>query len=201
MAVIATITIVEAYTVYGITSDAVQDADDYFAARIDVAEWDAAVTLGKQQAIITAARMIDRQIWSGDKTVTAQFNDWPRDSATCRGTAVTDGTIPDDIAYGEFELALALLKDADVQNNSSAGSNVRRAKAGSAEVEFFAPTTNTSSDTRFPTVVHELIGCYMEGNAATTAQPYGQGSTEDAADQESTFGSCDNSFEVFDGWP
>lgn len=203
MAIATTITISAiVHNVYGLTSDPVQDADDYFGGRLGAASWTAATTLTKQQAIISAARFMDRRgNWTGVQTdaATPQALDWPRDSATCSGTAVTDGTIPDNIAHGEFELALALIEDESIQDSStSGGSNLKRAKAGSAEVEFFSPTLGrgaTVGETQFPTVVQELVGCYLEGaSGGGIGAPYVQGTTE-----TSSFDDCDK-FDVTQGY-
>lgn len=204
MAVVATITITEDYSVYAITADAVQDADDWFAARLGAASWTGATTLEKQQALITAARMLDRRPrWSGEQTdpTTPQPLQWPRDSATCDGDAVADGTIPDNIAYGEFELALSLLEDEAIQDSASTGSNVKRAKAGSAEVEFFRPTIGTPQAHQFPQTVHELVACYFDGSNSGIGAPYAGGVDPDVEDQSSSFDSCTDNYDLHEGYP
>lgn len=205
--VVATITISgTAHSVYGLTSSAVADANAYFAARLGASAWtDAAVSL-KNQALVTAVRFLDRGvIWSGDQTDpdTPQALQWPRDSATCRGETVTDGTIPDNIVHGEFELALALLEDESVQDSTGTGDNVKSAKAGSAKVEFFKPTAGSTQETRFPTVVDELVGCYSAGSASSSA-PYVNGVNDpEHNDQDSSFSdnSTDNFFNLSQGLP
>lgn len=164
MAIVTTVTIATiVYNVYGITSDPVGDADDWFGGRLGVAVWTAATVDEKGQALITAARMMDRRaIWSGSKTVASQDLEWPRDGAFCDGEAVANGTIPDDIAYGEFELALALLEDESIQDAQGTGSNVKSAKAGSAKVEFFQPTLSGANNQLFPVTVTEYIGCFFD---------------------------------------
>ena len=101
MAIATTITITAiVYDVYGITSDPVQDATDYLAAKLG-STWATATTLQQQQAIITATRMLDRAVtWDGTKTVSTQALQWPRDGVTnqCTTSAVTDGTVPDSVA-------------------------------------------------------------------------------------------------------
>jgi hypothetical protein len=205
MGVVATITISTVdYYVYGLTSDAVGDADDYFAAALGAAEWTAATTLQKQQALISAARFLDRAlIWSGTATADPQDLKWPRDGATCRSTVITDGTIPDNIVLGEFELALALLKDPDLLTSSTGtGSNIRRAKAGSAEVEYFRPTIGTVGDVRVPRQVWDLVGCYT-----TAATPTGIGGAWDSGtldsdgnERTSYFDDCENDFRREEGF-
>lgn len=176
MAVIATITISgTAHSVYAITdaTSALSDAIAYHNARLGASSWSDASSADKQKAIVTAARMIDRAVWSGTKTVPSQANAFPRDNATCRGTPVTSGTTPDDIANGQFELALALLEDESVQDKRNTRTDIKRAKAGSAEVEYFKP--NAGEETKFPTVVQQLIGCYLASASTDLQVPYAGG--------------------------
>ena len=72
-------------------------------------------------------------------------------------------------ATAEFEEALILLDDATEQSSSGSGSNVKRVKAGSAEVEFFTGTAGTLEETRLPTVVNDLVGCFIETSGVTGA--------------------------------
>lgn len=154
------------HSVYGLgNADPVQDADDYFGATIGET-WSALTNLQKQQSLVSAARLMDRAIlWDGTLTVATQPRMHPRDSMMngCTGVAVADGTIPDDIAHGEFELAMALAADPTLLTSSGSGTNTKRVKAGSAEVEFFQPTAGTNDETRLPQNVHDLVACYQEG--------------------------------------
>jgi hypothetical protein len=168
MAVISTITIGAVdYSVYALTTEAVDDADDYLAGKIG-STWSTATDLQKQQALISAARFMDRAVlWSGEKTLDAQPREWPRDGAVdgCSGgEAVPDGTTPDAIAHGEFELADQLFLDASIQLGTGTGSNVKKVEAGSAKVTFFTGTSGTSEETRLPTAVNDLVSCFIEGS-------------------------------------
>ncbi len=178
MAVISTITISTVdYSVYAETADPEQDALDYLVGKIG-STFSTATQLQRQQALISAARMLDRAVeFTGEETTPGQPRAWPRDSATnnCTEESVDDGTTPDDIAFAQYELADILWLDADVAATSGSGSNVKRVKAGSAEVEFFTGTSGTSEETRLPTVVNDLAGCYVEisgisGGAFGTAE-------------------------------
>lgn len=187
------------HDVYAFTADAVQDADDYFAARLDAAAWTGATTLQKQQALITAARRMDaRASFSGTKTSDSQPRAWPRDSASCNGTAITDGTIPDAVVWGQFELGLALLKSATVLDNPTTGSNIKRVAAGPAQVEFFNPTA-PSDATQFPQAVHELIGCLL-ASASILGAPFIDGTDEDEVDERSAFDTCTDRYNLNDGF-
>lgn len=164
MATTATLTIGAVnYTVYALTADPLQDANDYFAAHLDAAEWAAATDDKKKQALITAQRAIDREEWSGEELVPGQGTDWPRTGATRYGETVADGT-PDDIALGEFELALYLLKDASLIAKTSTASNIKSVGAGSAKVDFFYPLPG--STTKWPLPVSLLLVPYLAGSAA-----------------------------------
>ncbi len=170
MAIISTITIsAVVYSVYAETSDPVQDALDYLAAKIG-STFSTATLLQQQQTLISAARMLDRAVeFTGAETTPGQVRAWPRDGATnnCTEESVTDGTTPDDIAFAEYELADILWLDAEVAASSGTGSNVRRVKAGSAEVEFFTGTSGTIDETRLPTVVNDLAGCYVQNSGVS----------------------------------
>ena len=198
MAIISTITIsTVVYSVYALTSDPVQDADDYLAVKIG-STWSTATELQKQQALISAARFMDRAVfWSGDKTVAAQPREWPRDGATdgCNGSAaVADGTTPDAIAHGEFELADLLFLDATIQASTGTGSNVKKVKAGSAEVEFFTGTSGTLEETRLPTQVNDLVSCFIEGSEVAG---FSWGTDDDDGDP----GYCQDDFDLTQGLP
>lgn len=198
MALDSTITIGgNTYHVYALTADPVADADAYLAARIG-STWSTATTLQKQQALISAARMLDRAVfWSGVKSDAAQDLQWPRDGASdaCTGEPVPDGTIPDEIALAEFELANILFVDATAQDSPGTGSNVKRVAAGSASVEFFSPTTDTPIDTRLPTPVNDLVACLF-----ATTEGLG-GATSFGTDVESSFDDPDERAERSEGFP
>ncbi len=164
MAVVATLTIgANSYTVYGLTSDPLDDANDYFAAHIDAAEWTAATDDTKKKALVSSFRMIEREDWSGETLVDPQATDWPRTGATRGGETVADGT-PDDIAVGEFEFALSLLKDASLLGKNTTASNIQSVAAGSANVSFFYPLPGVA--TRWPLVVNDLLAPYLAGSSA-----------------------------------
>lgn len=200
MAIATTLTIGSVdYDVYGITADPVQDADDYLAAKIG-STWSTASTLQKQQAIVTAARVLDRAvIWSGSKTVDSQALQWPRDGAQncCTGTAVTSGTIPDDIANAQFLLAGQLFDDASLADSSGTGSNIKKVEAGSAKVTFFSPTIETSSDTRLPTAVNDLAGCFI-AETDTFGGSFGTTAPSDGTDGT---GYCKDDYGRSEGYP
>lgn len=188
--VVSTVTISSVdFEVYSFTADPVADADAWFSARLGASAWTSAVTLSQQQSLVTARRWLDRLLWSGTKTDTNQETEFPRDSLTCRGEALADNLVPAGIVWAEFELALILLADAAAQAKASQGSNVKKAKAGSAEIEFFVPTLGSSLDTVLPTIAQQYAGCFLTGAlGSSTFGAYGSqdddGSSEFSRDYD-----------------
>lgn len=172
MAIISTLTVgTNTYSVYALTADPLADATSYIAALLDTSNWDDATSTNKKKALVSAARLMDRAIlWSGSVTTPGQARAWPRDGATdgCAGEAIADGTTPDAFVDAQAELALALLGDSSILSSTGTGTNTRRVKAGSAEVEFFQPTAGTSDETRLPQQVHDLVACYQDGSGGIT---------------------------------
>lgn len=191
MAVIDTLTIInKEHKVYALTSaKAMEETDDFWNARLgaEATAWAAANEEDKKKAIVSAADWEDRaSSFTGEKTVSSQERDWPRDGATCGTVAVADGTTPDNIFYAQCWLAGMILVDNTAVADSGTGSNVKKAKAGSAEVEFFTPTIGSTQDHRLPQVAHDYIKCYL--GAGTISLASGSGD-----DGESAF--CDDDFD------
>jgi hypothetical protein len=163
----------------GGTNYEVYDTQDnvglYLAASIGASAWAALPTdTGQRQAMVTATRMFDRTKWQGDKTSDAQPIEHPRSGLTDRyGVAVPDTPIHEDVLAAFAELCEVLAEDSDsVQDNETTGTNEKRLKAGSVEIERFRPTDRTSS--RWPQRVLELIGPFIAG-ASSVAYPLASG--------------------------
>jgi hypothetical protein len=122
-----------------------------------------ATTDQQKQSLISSTRMIDRQRWAGTQVVYPYSElAWPRSGVTDKyGNAVASDALPDDLTTGFYELALSLLEDEAIQDTPAGGSNTRRVKAGSVEVEFFRPTLGALG--RFPQVVQELLSQFLAG--------------------------------------
>jgi DnaT-like ssDNA binding protein len=182
MGAVLTLTIGSAtYSVYApaaTPTDPVAQANTYFAAHSGAAAWANADTLTKKKALVTATRAIDRARWTGTKLVPSQSTAWPRTGASCFGEAEPDG-VPDEVGFGTFEYALLILSDPTVVEKPSTESNVESVKAGTAAVSFFAPKIGDA--TKFPTVVHDLIGCFLSGAATDVGVPFFSGTDEVSA--------------------
>ena len=148
------------------------DAETYFLHKIHAADWDAATDPTKTDALVSATAMLDRQQWIGAQTAPkpGQALDWPRTGVTDEeGTAVASDAVPQFMKDATCELALALIQDLTVQSNADTGSNIKALKAGSAEIHYFKGTDGS----RFPTIIHEIIGHYLLNSAAYTSPYYG----------------------------
>jgi|TARA_Y100000310_G_scaffold160698_2_gene160496 hypothetical protein len=148
--------------------------DAYFKAAVHGAAYVAASTTQRDQAHVSATRMIDRQTYLGDPTSSVQDpSAFPRDT--------TDDLIPDAVEEATYELTLALLQDNAAAGNPDSSNNVKKVGAGSATVEFFRPTRSKG---RFPTIVQELLRPYLSGALSGTsvlAKTFGSTNTSGVA--------------------
>lgn len=156
-------------------------ATAYMAARIGAEAWTTATAANRDKALVSATRWLDRQNWQGQKTVAAQPLEFPRTGLTDKdGNAVASDVPPVLVEEASYEMALAILADASVQANITTGSNTKRVKAGSAEVEFFRATDGT----KLPSIAQELAGVFLDGGARSAGCAKG-------TDGESTFTDLD----------
>lgn len=198
MAVVDTITIgADSFSVYALTlTNAVAETTSFWNGRLgaEATAWAAAVTAGlddEKRAMAAAADWMDRALrFSGTKTVATQPRSWPRDSADngCTGDDVADGTTPDDIFYTQAWLAGAILVDNAAAASGGQGSNTKRAKAGTAEIEFFRSTEGSSDDTRLPQVAHDYAKCYLDGaGSGGVSIPFAGGTSQGSSFADGDF--------------
>lgn len=101
----------------------VEEADAYFADRLDVAAWSSADATQKAQALVTATAVLDDMSWLGYAISESQPLAFPR---VCEyfdpkvGTMVyLDGTIvPQRIIVATFEIAYHLLNNDGLLDNT-----------------------------------------------------------------------------------
>lgn len=148
------------YDVYVI----VAQADEYLAADVKrFTAWAALTTDEKGQAIITSTRRLDRIKWEGlqTDTTTPQPLEWPRTGAAdCDEVAVDVNTVPDEIDEACILLAADISVKPSLGDDTSTDSNLKRAVAGSVEVEFF----KTQGGTILPSYIMELVSCFFGGS-------------------------------------
>lgn len=92
-------------------------------------------------------------------TLADQSTAFPRTGLVCKGVALPSDDVPDEVREAQVLLSILSVGEGALLTTTSTGSNEKRLKAGSAEVEFFIPTTTLG--TRFPSIVQEVIGCIL----------------------------------------
>lgn len=76
------------------------EANEYFEGRMFSDSWIISDNARRTQALTHAARLIDRLVFTGDKTDEDQEHQFPRDDET---------EVPQNIKFASYEIALALL--------------------------------------------------------------------------------------------
>jgi len=114
---------------------------------------------------------------------TAQF---PRKGLTRKNSiTVDDSTYPTELGDAQIELAYELSQDTSLETSGGTGSNIKRVKADTAEVEFFIPTVDTSGTggTPFPKIVFDLLCNFISGDGATFGPANNTGVSDDISSQ------------------
>jgi hypothetical protein len=170
------------------------EADTYFADSLQNAAWSAFSDPAKDQALVEATRILERRTWLGTKEVAIQALAFPRLGLTDKyGAALTGAETLALIKIAQFEYALFLsLNPSLVTTNDATGSNVKRLKAGSAEIEYF----RAKKGSRFPTAVNETVGCFLVSGAAS-----GLGGAVTGNADASSFTNYDGNFGTVEGYP
>lgn len=139
------------------------------------AAWSALDPLQRSRALVEAFRLMERQKYRGTRTGgAAQTAQFPRDGIESCDGYDESGTTPVSITRAQVLLALAIVADPSVATSDGVATNVKRAQAGSASVEFFGPRTSSGKKgSRFPTAVQELLSCYLDNGSASGAQAFG----------------------------
>lgn len=142
-------------TISGTTVDifgTFEAAQSYYAVSLRGTNWGAASQGDKQKALVAATRWILRVGVCGEDGQDLQ-------------PSAADTNVPVGVQEGTYELAETLLGDAAAADSATTGTNIKRAKAGSAEVEFFRPEAGSV----FPTAAQRLIGPYLKSSLAQGA--------------------------------
>lgn len=144
------------------------DAVEYLAADTGAALWRAAEEDDQRRALITAARILDRQGWLGEKTDPDQANAWPRSGIS----DVDEAEIPQAIIDANALLAAAIIAGFD-QNSQTTATKEKRVKADTVEVEYFRPDDTMAIPLPLP--VWQLVSIYLGGGASglTDTEAYG----------------------------
>lgn len=164
----------------------IAEADAYLDNSIRATAWATVLDDDKARALITATRLIDKQCLCGDQTDPDQPLHFPATGVVDHeGDEVPDDEVPLGITNATIELAFELSQNPSLESSSNTGSNTKRLKAGSVEIEKFRPgdVLGSKGVKRFPTVVQEYLSPFI-CTAAGSAQAFG-------SDQTSQFDNCD----------
>lgn len=144
----------------------VAEADAYLA--VDPTRgptWLALTADQKGTNLVSSTRQLDTFNYKGEKTGgSVQPNQWPRTGLTYPdGTAVPTDEVPLDIQNATILLAGSIAVDVNNSTSQTTASNTKRVRAGSAEVEFFRPTTGVPLG---DADAHALISFWLAAAAA-----------------------------------
>jgi hypothetical protein len=162
----------------------VDTADAYLNAAIHGQSWFALEDNVKGQALVTATRTLDRQVWKGEVAESSplQALDWPRINTGVPG--VVDNEIPEDIIAAAIELALSLSQGSGVQTEGNTSQKIQSLKAGSVAITYFGGVAVTST-TRFPQIIDELVQPYLLAGGAAGVNTVSAGGVAFGTDGES----------------
>lgn len=158
------------YDVYSETSDPIADAKIYFLAKIGSLPWVDAEKINRQQGLVTATRWIRRYL-------TQQLVD----PATVPDAS--DTPAPSLVSEATYETAFVLIVTPTAQDQANTGSNKKRIKAGSAELEFFRPTDGTP----LPQIANDLLAEFLNeigGTSDAGAAVFGTDGESEFCDQD-----------------
>ncbi len=158
------------FDVYSETADPIADAKVYFLGKIGSEAWTDSEKIEKQQALVTATRWVRRFL--AKQFVAA--SDVPDESIT---------PAPLLVAQATYETAFVLVITPKAQAEPNTGSNRKRVKAGSAEIEFFRPTDGTA----LPEIANSLLFEHLNevgGTSDAGAAVFGTDGESEFCDQD-----------------
>ena len=143
------------------------EADTYFNDSLRKAEWSALTTSTKDQGLIEATRVFERQTWAGEKESPSQDLAFGRTGLTGKeGEVLTPAETLEIAKEAQFEYAIFLIADIDqLDQRDATGTNIKKVEAGSAKVTYF----KSSNGSRFPLIVQDLIGSFFGGDKSSGA--------------------------------
>jgi hypothetical protein len=174
------------------------EANTYLAVDpVRMTKWATLTDPQKNTYLVAATRRLDLSAWTGSKTGgAAQENQWPRTGVTYTdGTAVPTDEVPIEIQNACCLLAGSIANDSTAAESGTSGNNKKRVKAGSAEIEYFKPTTGSQlqDETAF-----RLVKDFFAGAVATSVASGAYASGTDCA---SSFESDQDGFGLSEGYP
>lgn len=151
----------------------VEEANDYFAARLGTDYWDALNKAKKQSVLVMSTRRIDRERFGGIKThYTEQSLQWPRTNIIDRNSHadsdiaptfepgsfyfIDPNTIPPELKYATCEQALYYIKQSDDDTTTVSDYDLETLTSYKLGPIGVTIKDNVKAD-RLPTVVKDLL--------------------------------------------
>ena len=117
-----------------------EEADEYFADRLNCSEWTSAPQGTREKALVTATRRIDEEQFFGAKADSAQSLKWPRVGVVDEdGNYFASDAIPERVKQAVYLTALELLR-ADFIAETYMG-NFSYFSAGTVQIKQFTQTS------------------------------------------------------------
>ena len=152
------------------------EADTYFADSLRSETWAAISDAKKDQGMIEATRIFERQAWAGEKEISTQELAFGRTGLTDKsGVSLTAAETLEVAKEAQFEYALFLITDStQIDTREATGSNIKKLEAGSAKVTYFKRINGT----RFPLTVTDLLGDWFGGDGSTVVGGFVSGNED-----------------------
>lgn len=127
-------------------------AREYLLATLEGTTFTSADPATQRRSLVMANRWLNRQEWKSGFPVP------------------TDGLVPLGIEFAQYELAVVLIEDPSSFTKKNTGSNERKLRAGSVEIEFFSRTDGGNAlfagAAVFPPQALDLIRDYLASKSA-----------------------------------
>jgi hypothetical protein len=152
----------------------VAEGDDIAGYDFNNEGWILATNDDKIRALVKSTSELNNLPWVGLRATTTQALAWPRTEATINGREIPDDEIPREVKQATFDLALALLYEAEAGADAATAGNLipgipnsdlKRAKLDVLEIEWRTeglPSNRTSTYsalvTRAPSLSTVLYG-------------------------------------------
>jgi hypothetical protein len=141
----------------------VEEADAYFADRLDVASWTAATPENKAKALVTASRSLDDMTWTGTAVSEGQSLAFPRNGSYFDprlGASVEfTASVPNRVITAVFEMAYHLINNDGALDESG---GVKNLKVGSIALDFIQAAP------KVPFSVRKLVNPLLMNSGAST---------------------------------
>ena len=132
-----------------------EDANTYFADRLNSTEWDSATDPDKSKALIQATKIIDTKQYFGYKTSETQLLKFPRIGLCYDGVKIDSSIVHQNVKDAVCELAIWLLQDDFTAPNDLAQFN--SVELGALKVE-----TSSNQTKGLPPLVSDLLKPFMD---------------------------------------